>query len=429
MTRMRATGHAVAIFRSSMGTAVALVALVAVGMTTRGVAQQRAAGDWTQWRGPARDGSVGAFAVPATWPERLTQRWKVEVGLGYATPLIVGNRIYMFARQGDREVMSALDADSGKVLWSTGHTAIFEVMSAAAPHGPGPKSTPAFSNGKLFSIGMTGIVTAYDAASGKQLWQRPGSLPLPLYTSHAFSPIVDGNAVIFHTGGDDKGEIVALDVNTGAVKWSWNGDGPGYGSPIVATFDGTRQIVTITQGKLVGLDIATGALLWERPFVIANKTNSVTPILSGQTLIVSGNGGPTTALRVGRRGNQWTTETAWENADIPLRMSDGVVAGDVLFGMANRNSGQYFAADAATGKTLWTSEGRQAGHAAIARAGDVFLSVEDDGELVVIRNSKTGFEPLKRYKVAEAATWAQASYSGNRIFVKDVSGLSLWTLN
>jgi outer membrane protein assembly factor BamB len=254
-------------------------------------------------------------------------------------------------------------------------------------------------------------------------------MPLPLYTTHAFSPIVDGNAVIFHTGGDDKGEIVALDVNTGAVKWSWNGDGPGYGSPIVATFDGTRQIVTITQGKLVGLDIGTGALLWERPFVIANKTNSVTPVLSGQTLIVSGNGGPTTALRVGRRGNQWTTETAWENADIPLRMSDAVVAGDVLFGMANRNSGQYFAADAATGKTLWTSEGRQAGHAAIARAGDVFLSVEDDGELVVIRNSKTGFEPVKRYKVAEAATWAQASYSGNRIFVKDVSGLSLWTLN
>jgi hypothetical protein len=125
MTRMRATGHAVATFRSSMGTVVALAALVAVGLTTPGAAQQRAAGDWTQWRGPARDGSVGAFAVPAMWPERLTQRWKVDVGLGYATPLIVGNRIYMFARQGDREVMSALDAESGKVLWSTGHTAVY----------------------------------------------------------------------------------------------------------------------------------------------------------------------------------------------------------------------------------------------------------------------------------------------------------------
>jgi outer membrane protein assembly factor BamB len=390
---------------------------------------QRGAGDWTQWRGPNRDGAVGAFTVPAAWPETLTRRWQVEVGLGYATPLVVGNRVYMFSRQGDREVMSALDAESGKVLWSTGHAAVFEVMKAAAPHGAGPKSTPAFSNGKLFSIGMTGIVTAYDAASGKQLWQRPGSTPLPLYTSHAFSPVVDGNAVIFHTGGDDKGEIVALDVNTGAVKWSWNGDGPGYGSPLVATFDGTRQIVTITQGKLVGLDAASGALLWELPYVVANKTNSVTPVLHGSLLIISGNGGPTTALRVGRRDNKWTTETAWENADIPLRMSDAVMVGDTLFGMANRNAGQYFAVDATTGKTLWQSEGRQAAHAAIARSGDTMLSVEDDGELVVIRHSKTAFEPVKRYKVSEAATWGQASFSGNRIFVKDVSGLALWTVN
>lgn len=390
---------------------------------------QRANGDWTQWRGPNRDGAVGAFAVPATWPEQLRQRWKVEVGTGYATPLIVGNRVYMFSRQGEREVMSALDAESGKVLWSTGHTALFEVMSAAAPHGPGPKSTPAFANGKLFSIGMTGIVTAYDAASGKQLWQRPGSMPLPLYTSHAFSPVVEGNVVIFHTGGDAKGEIVALDVNTGAVQWSWGGDAPAYGSPMVATFDGVKQVVTITQGKLVGIDIANGTLLWERPFVIANKTNSITPVLHGQTLIVSGNGAPTTALRVGRRNNAWTTETAWENADIPLRMSDAVVVGDSLVGMANRNSGQYFAVDATTGKTLWTSEGRQAGHAAVARSGETIFSLEDDGELVVFRNSKTAFEVVKRYKVSDTATWPQASYSGNRIFVKDISGLSLWTLN
>ncbi len=390
---------------------------------------QRATGDWTQWRGPNRDGAVGAFALPSAWPEQLRQRWKVEVGTGYATPLVVGNRVYMFSRQGDREVMSALDAESGKVIWSTGYSAPFEMMSAAAPHGPGPKSTPAFANGRLFSIGMTGVVTAYDAASGKQVWQKPGTQPQPLYTSHAFSPVVEGSSVIFHVGGDNKGEIVALDVTTGAVKWSWGGDGPGYGSPLVATFDGVKQVITITQGKLVGVDIATGALLWERPYVITNKTNSITPILHGQTIIVSGNGGPTQALRVGRRDGTWSTETAWENADIPLRMSDAVVVGDTLFGMANKNSGQYFAADATTGKTLWLSEGRQAGHAAIARAGDTLLSVEDDGELVVIRGSKTAFEPVKRYKVSEAATWAQASYSGNRIFVKDLSGLSLWTVN
>jgi outer membrane protein assembly factor BamB len=390
---------------------------------------QRAASDWTQWRGPNRDGVAPAPSDPKAWPERLTQKWKVEVGTGYATPLVVGNRIYQFSRQGEREVMSALDADSGKVVWQTGTDAPFTMHSATTQHGPGPKSTPAFANGRLYSIGMTGIVTAYDAATGKQLWQKPGSTPVPMYTTHAFSPIVDRGLVIFHVGGHNQGAITAYDVNTGDVKWSWTGDGPGYGSPIVADIGGTRQLMTITQGKLVSLDVANGSLLWERPFVVANFTNSVTPVLAGQTVIVSGNGGPTTALAIAKRNNQWVTDVVWENADIPLRMSDAVVVGDVLFGLANRNSGQYFAVDAATGKTLWTSDGRQAGHAAIARSGDLFFSLEDDGELLVARNSKTAFEPLHRYKVSEAATWTQAAYSGNRVFVKDVSTLALWTLN
>jgi len=407
----------------------ALLAVALVAMTVGSLQAQRPSNDWPQWRGPNRDGISPAVTDANAWPEKLTQKWKVEVGLGYATPLIVGNRIYQFSRQGDREVMSAIDADSGKVLWQTGHNAPFTMHSAAAQHGPGPKSTPVFANGRLYSIGMTGIVTAYDAASGKQLWQKPGSTTVPMYTTHSFSPIVDRGLVIFHLGGHNEGALTALDANTGDVKWTWKGDGPGYGSPIIADIAGTRQVITITQGKLVGVDASNGMLLWERPYTIANFTNSVTPIMYGQTLIVSGNGGPTQALSIAKKGNEWVTDVVWENADIPLRMSDAVIAGDVLFGMTTKNSGQYFAVDAKSGKTLWTSEGRQGGHAAIAKAGDLLLSLEDDGELVVARNSKTAFEPLHRYKVADAATWTQAAYSGNRVFVKDVSSLALWTLN
>jgi hypothetical protein len=112
-----------------------------------------------------------------------------------------------------------------------------------------------------------------------------------------------------------------------------------------------------------------------------------------------------------------------------MRLSDAVLAGDTLFGISTRNSGQYFAVDVKSGKTLWTSEGRQAAHAAIARSGDLLFSMEEDGELVVARNSRTGFETVHRYKVSDVATWAQPSYSGNRVFVKDVSNLTLWTLN
>ena len=249
------------------------IALIALILLVAPLSAQRPTSDWTQWRGVNRDGVAAAPSDAAAWPAQLTQKWKLEVGLGYATPLVVGNRIYQFARKGEREVMMAIDADSGKVLWETGYTAAFTPMSAAAVHGPGPKSTPVFSNGRLYSIGMTGIVTAYDAASGKQMWQKPGSPVVPMYTTHAFSPIINGQNVIFHLGGHDEGAITAFDVNTGDVRWTWRGDGPGYGSPVVAEFGGTRQIVTITQGKLVGIDVASGALLWERAFVSPNFTN------------------------------------------------------------------------------------------------------------------------------------------------------------
>jgi outer membrane protein assembly factor BamB len=403
-----------------------LVVLAALVMP---VSAQRASTDWTQWRGPNRDGAAPAVSDMNAWPEKLTQKWKVEVGQGYATPLVVGNRVYQFARKGEREVMMAIDANSGEVLWETGHTATFTMMPATKQHGPGPKSTPIFFNGRLYSIGMTGIVTAYDAASGKQLWQKPGSTVVPMFTTHSFSPVIDRGLVVFHLGGHDEGALTAFDANTGDQRWSWKGDGPGYGSPVLADFGGTRQIVTITQGKLVGVDVATGALLWERPFVSPNNTNSNTPVVAGDLLIVSSNGPPTSALRVSKQGDKWSVETVWENAEVPMRLSDAVLAGDVLFGLSTRNSGQYFGVDVKTGKTLWTSEGRQGAHAAIARAGNMLFSLEDDGELVILQNSRTAFEPLRRYKVSDTATWGQPSYSGNRVFVKDETNLTLWTTN
>jgi len=385
--------------------------------------------DWTQWRGPNRDGSVPSFAAPATWPEALTARWSVDVGFGYATPLLVGNRLFVFSRQAEDEIMSALDPATGAVVWKSGYAAPFAMNKATARHGPGPKSTPIFSDGRLFSIGMTGVVTARDAATGKQLWQKPGSPVVPTFTTHAFSPLVDRGAVIFHVGGNNQGALTAFDVVTGNIKWHWDGDGPAYGSPIVADLDGTRQIITLTQTKLVGVDAGTGTLLWERPFTNSSVTNSATPILAGRTIVVS-NGGPVMAYTVAKQGSQWIAQDAWQNEDAPYRLSNTVIgAGDVLFGLSTRNSGQYFGVDMKTGATLWTSEGRQAMNAAILRSGNLLFSLEDDGELIVARASRTTFDPVRRYKVADDETWTPPVLSGNRIFVKGVSKLTLWTLN
>ena len=406
---------------------VGTAAVVVLASTSLGQAQL-ASTDVTQWRGPNRDGVVQGFTAPQAWPETLVKRWTVEVGTGYATPLVVGNRVFVFSRLGENETMTALDGGSGKVVWQQSYPAPFAMNPATKAHGPGPKSTPVYFNGRLYSIGMTGVVTAWDAASGKQVWQKPGTGVAMEYTSHSFSPLVDAGRVIFHVGGKDKGALTAFDLTTGDVRWSWAGDGPGYASPIVADLGGTRQIIVPTQAKLVSVDAATGALLWERPLVHQFSSNAITPIVYGQAVIVAGTG-PLMEIAVARRGTQWTTEQVWENTDLPLRFTTAVLAGDTLFGMSGRNAGQYYAMDARSGKALWTSDGRQAAHASIARSGDLVLSLESDGELVVLRNSATGFEPLRRYKVSETETWAQPAFSGNRILVKDVMSLTLWTLN
>jgi outer membrane protein assembly factor BamB len=393
------------------------------------VVAQQANTDWTQWRGPTRDGAATTFRAPATWPDALVQKWKVEVGQGYASPIVVGNRVYVFSRRGTNEGMSAHDAATGRELWRFGYEASFTMNSASARHNAGPKSTPVFANGRLLSIGMTGVLTAWDAATGRTIWQKPGSEPVPMYTTHASSPIVDGTIAIVHLGGHDKGSLTALDVVSGETRWSWPGDGPSYGSPIIAAIGGTKQVITITQTKVVGVELATGALLWERPFVHPNVGNSNTPLLYGQTIIVGGNLGPTVAFTAEKSGAEWTTTTAWENPDVPLRLTNLVLMGDMLFGITNRNGGQYFALDAKTGKTLWTSPARQAGTGAIAKTGDYLLSLEDDGELVVVKNTTTAFEVVKKYKVADTDTWTEAVFSGDRIFVRDVNHLTLWTVS
>ena len=384
--------------------------------------------DWPEWRGPNRDGVVASFAAPRSWPERLTLRWRVDVGDGYATPVLVGGRVYMFTRQGDDEIMRALDADTGREIWQTSYPAPFSFDSAADPHGPGPKATPTFAGGKLYTLGLGGVVTAFDATTGGQVWQIPAPSVGPLYGTAA-SPLVDQGRVIVHVGGHGDGALTAFDADTGDMRWAWDGDGPSYASPLVADLNGTRQIVTLSQDYVVGVSASTGELLWQRSFSTGYTQNAIDPVIVEDTVIIAGFQEPTSAFRVVRDGDRWTTEDVWENGEVSLHMTNGVLVDGALFGLSQRNSGQYFLLDVATGDTSWTSAGHKAENAAIVRAGETLFVLEDDAELIVGRASASGFEEVRRYDVADTATWAQPTISGNRVFVKSVSTLTLWTFD
>lgn len=153
------------------------------------------------------------------------------------------------------------------------------------------------------------------------------------------------------------------------------------------------------------------------------------PIVHNGIVIVSGLGLPITGFRVANKAGQWSTEDAWVNSDVTMDMSTGVVIGDSLFGFSAKNAGQYFALDANTGQTQWLSAPRIAENTAVVKAGNLWVGLTTEAELFIARANTKEMEVLKRYTVADSATWAQPVLSGQRVFIKDLTNVSLWTLN
>jgi len=400
--------------------------LLVLTLVALGMADPALAADWPQWRGPARDGRA-ALAVRPEYPEALTPAWKVAVGEGHASPLVVGDRVYVFAREGEEEVLQSLDLATGKRLWRQAHPAPYTMNSAAASHGKGPKSTPAVASGRVFTFGISGILSAFDAASGRLAWRKEFSAQFgetsPLYGA-AQSPVVDGDRVIVHVGGPGRGALTAFDTATGAVRWAWAGDGPAYASPVVTTLAGTRQVVTFTESFLVGVSADRGELLWKVPFTTPWVQNAITPIVDGDTVVTSGLDHPLRAVRVVRKGAAYATEPRWESATVSAYMSTPVLENGRIYGLSQRKRGQLFCLDAATGRVVWLSDGRQGENASLVAGGGSVFALTTDAELLVVAQKGDAFATTRRWRVAESPTWAHPVVTSEGVLVKDRTHLA-----
>jgi outer membrane protein assembly factor BamB len=400
---------------------VALTLLVAIA----GVGAQ----DWTQWRGPARSGLTEAFTAPAVWPDRPKKAWEATVGSDHSSPVVRAGRAFVLSRLADDEVVTAFDVQSGKQVWQQRYRAAYEINPAAQSHGKGPKSTPATGGGRLFTLGINGTLSAFDAATGKPLWRKPFTGEFDASSPDfgaAMSPLVDDGLVIAHVGGNKSGALSAFDAATGAVRWQWKGDGPAYASPVVGTLGGTRQIITQSRSHLVGLSAADGRLLWQVPFTTAYDQNIVTPIVFEDLVIYSGIDQPLTAVRVAAANGQWSARQAWRAESVPMYMSSAVVSGGYLYGLTHRNKGQFFCAEPKTGKVLWSTRGREAENAALIASGDLLIATTTEGELVIARRDPAKFALIRRYTVAESPIWAHPVPAGRGLLIKDAEKLAYW---
>jgi outer membrane protein assembly factor BamB len=383
------------------------------------------AADWPEWRGPHRDGIIAV--EPKSWPEKLNLKWKTEVGIGHASPIFAGGSIYVFARQGEEETALALDPGTGKVRWQQHYPAPYKMNSAATAHGQGPKSTPLYANGRLYTFGIAEALSCFDAETGKIVWRKDQSQSPDFGT--AMSPILDNGLLIVHIGGTRTGALTAFDASTGAVKWSWDGDSPAYASPIVADLGGVRQVITQSRQNIVGVAAASGKLLWKIPFTTSYEQNIVTPVLYHDTLIFSGLDKGVFAVRLSHNGDTWTPQTVWQNKDASMYMNSPVLTGDLLIGFSHLKKGQLFCIDARTGATLWTGSPRAGDNAAILASASTLFSLNSDGQLLIAKPTAKGLGEVRRYEVADSPTWAHPVVLEDGFLVKDVKTLARWSVN
>jgi outer membrane protein assembly factor BamB len=387
-------------------------------------------GDWPQWRGPERSG-VASTPAPGDWPETLVRSWRVPVGIGHSSPIASSDQVFQFSREADREVVRALRLGTGETVWERSYDAPYVLNPAATSHGKGPKSTPLLEGGRLFTLGIGGALSALDAATGRVLWQNDFSdrfaATTPLY-GNATSPMIAKGMLLVHLGGPGKGALMALDPPSGEPRWTYEGDGPGYSSPVVVTLQGVEQIVTQTDAHIVGVSLDSGKLLWRIPFTTPYDQNVVTPIAHGERLIFGGLDSETFAVELHRANAGIEPREVWRSKT-SFYMSTPVLAGGRLLGFSNLRKGQLVAMDAPTGRTVWESEGRLGDNGALVLMGEWLLVLTSGGELIVLRSDAESFSPARRYTVAESPTWAHPVPTEAGLLIKDEDTLSLWKLS
>ena len=329
------------------------------------------------------------------------------------------------------ETVSAFDLASGKLLWRDSYAASYSPAPEAQKHGQGPFATPTLDGGVLYAFGINEILSAYDAASGKLLWRhdfgKEFPTPRPYYGTSASPLVVDGMVVV-QAGGDGKGAVVALDTKTGKPRWRLDDGGPGYGSPVAATFSGVRQVIVPTQKTILGVALATGEKLWEMPFPTPYDQNIVTPVVTDDTFVTSAVDTEAQAIRVSRKDGAWTTEKVWSSRSITMYMSSPVLADGLLCGFSTVRRGHVFCADAKTGEVSWKTEGGEGESAAVIAGGGHLFVLRNDAGLQVFQRNGGEMKKVAQYTVADAATWAMPAVLDGRILVKDAARLTLWSL-
>ncbi|MFO0864719.1 MAG: PQQ-binding-like beta-propeller repeat protein [Gemmataceae bacterium] len=397
--------------------------LLALAVTTCFTPQGWAA-DWPQWLGLKRDGATAETVAP--WKGDLKVVWKAEVGNGFSMPIVANGRVYLHTRSKDaskeEEEVVAYSLEDGKVLWSDSYArpAYKSVL------GTGPRATPTVAGKRLFTMGINGVLTVYDADTGKRRWQKDlykeFKADLPNFAVCG-SPLVVGNRVIVSVGG--KGRcVIGLDVESGDVAWQALDDAASTSSPVLFRSKGTLpDVVFMTPLRLVGLNPIDGTLRWEHAMAFQTAGTSPTPCIVGNHVVASTQAHGAVAVSVKEtNGDHLETREEWQNKGAKSYFSSGVAAGKNLFLVTNAvepiPNAFITAVEAESGKKLWS---KSVGyfHVGLIKTGDgKLLALNDSGRLFLYEADASGAKELARAKVCNG-TLVNPALAQGRLLVRD----------
>lgn len=378
------------------------------------------AGDWPQFLGPQRDNST-AETISA-WQDAPKVLWKQPVGDAHSSPIVVQGLVYAFyqPRGKDADALAAYDAKTGELRWEQS----YDRPKFEPPFGSGPRGTPSYADGKIYTLGGTGILAAWDAKTGEIAWKVDTLKEFNvenLVFGVSTSPLVAGGKVFINVGGKGAG-IVAFDAQTGKVAWKATDDGASYSSPVITKVQDQEHLVFNTRDHLLGLNPADGAVRWKLPFRDPTSESATTPLRTGDLLIGS-------SVKLGSVALNMTTLTGetpkpvWRKEQLNCYFSTPVAVGKHLY-MLNgilsiTPSITLRCVEAETGKILWARPKVGNYHAALIRMGDdKLLMLDDRGNLTLFQPDPEGYKELAKAKVC-GPTWAHPALVDGKVYLRD----------
>jgi outer membrane protein assembly factor BamB len=374
------------------------------------------AGDWPQFRGPARDGVSAETGLAPSWPEAGPPVvFRVPLGNGFSGVSIAGGRAFTLFSAGRDEVAIALDASTGKELWRRKVDAAF-----TDSQGSGPRSTPTVHGGRVHALSAQGKLVALDAGTGEVVWQRDlradFEARLPEW-GVSTSPLVEGEHLVVDVGGADGASIVAFDEATGKEAWRSGDDRPGYSSPIAFTAAGVRQIVAFTGTRIASLAPSDGKLLWSATWRTAYEVNAATPVFVPPDRLFVSSGydhGATLFRLVKGDGGGIVAETVWETRSMKNQFSSSVLHDGHLYGFDDKTL-RCIAVDGA--ETRWRAKGY--GHGSLLVADGRLIVLADDGTLALVRATPEAHVAISAFRPLAGKTWAAPSLANGTLYVRD----------